>query len=254
MRAWMSRAALVAVVALAGALTSSAPPTGAVVTHPVGARPSPGCTRASPTQDQPEVPFAADGDNGAYSLEGSAAAGPLPVIFDLHAYEEPGPLQVTLSGLGPYGRAHGFTVVTPWITGRPVPLWHSVPGSRDLAWFGDLLSHVEATSCVDENRVFVTGYSNGAFMTSLIACRYSSRVAAVAPVAGIQADAPCRTTRPVPVVAFHGTADPARPLQRDAVEGRRRLAQHRWHRPDHRRGSGAIRNERDLRQGTLHTR
>ena len=207
MRARASRAALVAVVALAGAVTSAAPPSGAV-THPVGARPSPGCAPATTTPDQPDVPFSADGDNGAYTLEAPAATGPLPVIFDLHAYEEPGQLQVTLSGLGQYGQAHGFMAVTPWITGRPVPLWHSVPGSHDLAWFGDLLSHVEATTCVDENRVFVTGYSNGAFMTSLIACRYSSRVAAVAPVAGIQADPPCKTARPVPVVAFHGTADP----------------------------------------------
>jgi polyhydroxybutyrate depolymerase len=45
-------------------------------------------------------------------------------------------------------------------------------------------------------------------MSSAIACQYSGRVAAVAPVAGIQAMTPCRTTRPVPVVAFHGTADP----------------------------------------------
>jgi polyhydroxybutyrate depolymerase len=45
-------------------------------------------------------------------------------------------------------------------------------------------------------------------MASAIACQYSARVAAVAPVAGIDALAHCPTTRPVPVVAFHGTADP----------------------------------------------
>lgn len=211
----MSRVALVAFVALGGALTSvpssggAASPSSTAVPHPVRARPSSGCAHGSATQDQQAVPFSADGDNGAYTVEApGAATSPLPVIVDLHAYEEPGPLQVVLSGLGQYGRSRGFMAVTPWIAGRPVPLWHSVPGSSDLAWIGDLLSHVEATSCIDENRVFVTGYSNGAFMASLIACRYSSRVAAVAPVAGIQADPPCRTTRPVPAIAFHGTADP----------------------------------------------
>jgi polyhydroxybutyrate depolymerase len=147
---------------------------------------------------------------GAFTLELPVAppGSPRPIIIDLHAYQEPGALQVTLSGLGTYGRTQGFMTVTPWIVGRPVPLWHSLPGSRDLAWFGDLLSHIEATACIDENRVFVAGYSNGAFMASLIACRYSSRVAAVAPVAGIQAEVPCKSSRPVPVVAFHGTADP----------------------------------------------
>ena len=36
----------------------------------------------------------------------------------------------------------------------------------------------------------------------------AGRVAAVAPVAGIQDPAGCRPARPVPVVTFHGTADP----------------------------------------------
>jgi len=133
---------------------------------------------------------------------------PLPVIFDLHAYEEPGPLQVTLSGLGAYGQSHGFVTITPWIDNQRIPQWLSSVGSKDMSWFGGLLTHVEVTTCVDENRVYVTGDSNGAFMASAVACRYSSRVAAVAPVAGIQAVSLCRTTRPVPVVAFHGTADP----------------------------------------------
>jgi polyhydroxybutyrate depolymerase len=45
-------------------------------------------------------------------------------------------------------------------------------------------------------------------MTSAIACAYSDRIAAVAPVAGIRDIAGCKFTRPVPVIAFHGTADP----------------------------------------------
>jgi polyhydroxybutyrate depolymerase len=56
--------------------------------------------------------------------------------------------------------------------------------------------------------VFVTGLSMGAFASSAVACELSSRVAAVAPVAGLQAFSWCRPTRPVPVVAFQGTADP----------------------------------------------
>lgn len=201
-------------VLTAGALTQAVPAGGATQPGAVGARPSSGCSRvgqapepASPTQG---TPFAAAGEDGAYILEpsGGPADVPHPVVFDLHAYQEPGAVQVVLSGLGTYGRTQGFTTVTPWITGQPVPLWHSVPGSPDLAWFGALLSHLETVSCVDEHRVFVTGYSNGAFFTSLIACRYASRVAAVAAVSGIQAESPCRASRPVPVVAFHGTADP----------------------------------------------
>jgi polyhydroxybutyrate depolymerase len=55
--------------------------------------------------------------------------------------------------------------------------------------------------------VYVTGLSNGAFLTSAVACRYADRIAAAAPVAGIRDIDGCDPSRPVPVVAFHGTAD-----------------------------------------------
>jgi polyhydroxybutyrate depolymerase len=149
--------------------------------------------------------------NGSYieQMPADAVTGkPLPVIFDLHGYEEPGPVQAAMSTLGSYGQTHGFVTITPWIDNQPVPRWLATVGSEDMTWFGDLLTHVETTTCVDEHRVFVTGISNGAAMASAVACQFSSRVAAVATVSGIQADAPCKATRPVPVVAFHGTADP----------------------------------------------
>jgi polyhydroxybutyrate depolymerase len=186
-------------------------PAQAVTTLVVAARPSAGCTQAMPSPDAQTLGFDAANDNGSYVEQiptVAVARPPLPVIFDLHAYEEPGQVQVTLSGLGTYGQTHGFVTITPWINRPGFPYWLSSIGSKDMAWFGDLLTHVEATMCVDENRIFVTGYSNGAFMSSAIACQYSSRIAAVAPIAGIRAESPCKRTRPVPVVAFHGTADP----------------------------------------------
>ena len=59
----------------------------------------------------------------------------------------------------------------------------------------------------------MAGYSNGAFMASALACSDARTVAAVAPVAGIEADAGCRPSRRVPVIAFHGTADPSSPTR-----------------------------------------
>jgi len=191
-------------------LVAAALPVAAASLHEP-ARPSQGCAQQSVAIGEETLDYSADADNGSYTRQvpTTAAPGkPLPVIFDLHAYQEPGQLQVTFSGLGAYGQSRGFVTITPWINGRPVPYWLSTVTSKDMAWFGDLMTHVEATTCIDENRVFVTGYSNGAFMASAAACRYSSRLAAVAPVAGIQAVLPCKTARPVPVVAFHGTADP----------------------------------------------
>ena len=74
-----------------------------------------------------------------------------------------------------------------------------------------VLSHVESTLCVDQNRLFVTGYSNGAVMASVLACVDAAQVAAIAPVSGIANPANCKPSRPVSVVAFHGTSDPLIP-------------------------------------------
>jgi polyhydroxybutyrate depolymerase len=76
-----------------------------------------------------------------------------------------------------------------------------------MTFFGDLLDDVETTLCVDRSRVFVAGLSNGAMMTSAVACAFADRVAAVAPVAGLAEITGCAPARPVPMVAFHGTED-----------------------------------------------
>jgi polyhydroxybutyrate depolymerase len=43
---------------------------------------------------------------------------------------------------------------------------------------------VEAELCVDTNNVFSTGFDAGAFISYRIACQMSSRIRAIAPVAG----------------------------------------------------------------------
>ncbi len=86
----------------------------------------------------------------------------------------------------------------------------------DVAFVGDLLDTLEADLCVDPARVFSTGISNGAMMSVRLGCDLSDRIASIAPVAGLYyppfspdlaIEPPCSGTRPVPVIAFHGTAD-----------------------------------------------
>ncbi len=140
------------------------------------------------------VPPAHDGTN------------PMPVVIDLHGYSEGATLHTQVSGLGAYGDTHGFITISPQGQGTPAH-WNANMGTDDVALVGKILDDVEAGLCVDTDRVYVTGYSNGAFLTSVLACTYSDRIAAVAPVAGIRDVPGCTFDRPVPVVAFHGTDD-----------------------------------------------
>ena len=135
--------------------------------------------------------------------EGATA---LPVVVDLHGYQEGAKIHSVMSSLGAYGDTQGFITITPQGQGE-VPRWIAESGSDDVAFIGNVLDDVESTLCVDLDRIYVTGLSNGAFMTSTVACDLADRFAAAAPVAGISDIEGCDPSRPVPVIAFHGTAD-----------------------------------------------
>jgi polyhydroxybutyrate depolymerase len=174
-------------------------------------RPSAGCALAhSVAPGTSDQLLAAGGDDGGYVRQvppSYTGRVPTPVVIDLHGYEETASIQVALTQLGTYGDQHGFITISPQVAGA-VPMWQTGFTSKDVAFIGGLLQTIDDTLCVDRNRIYVTGWSNGAFLTSTIACVYAAQVAAVAPVSGIEDPAGCHPSRPVPVVAFHGTADP----------------------------------------------
>lgn len=135
---------------------------------------------------------------------------PLPLVIDFHGLSEGAEVHSKMSELSPYSQEHGFILVTPNGTGTPTK-WAINPdatGNADLVFTQDLLDQLESSLCVDTSRVYATGLSNGAFISSAVACALSDRFTAVAPVAGLLHLEPCDTTRPVPVLSFHGTADP----------------------------------------------
>jgi hypothetical protein len=53
-------------------------------------------------------------------------------------------------------------------------------GSTDVGFITSVLDRVEASRCIDQARVDVDGMSNRAFMTSVVACQLSDRIAAAA--------------------------------------------------------------------------
>lgn len=119
------------------------------------------------------------------------------------------------------GNGHFWNIPgVPLVSGNPAP-----SGARDdVRFIADVIDHVVKHNCVDARRVYVTGFSGGARMSSMVGCRLADRVAAVAPVAGLRAGraagaeftepdaADCRPSRPLPVLAVHGTDDPTNPF------------------------------------------
>ena len=135
---------------------------------------------------------------------------PLPIVFGLHALSVPHQVVAGLIGFTDMAPRYQFIGVAP--SGRldgPIPYWLAAPAvdNYDVTFIGDLLDLLEAELCVDPARVYSTGMSNGGQMSSVLACQLPDRITAVAPVAGVEFPETCRRG-PVPVIAFHGTADP----------------------------------------------
>jgi len=112
-------------------------------------------------------------------------------------------------GLIPDGAGFDWNVPgVALIGGRPVPSG----AANDVKFLTSLVGILEHDYCVNANEVYATGFSGGAREASQLACDESSVFAAVAPVSGLRRPSTCPTTRAVPIIAFHGSADDIDPF------------------------------------------
>lgn len=142
--------------------------------------------------------------------------GRLPLVLDLHGSGGNAAGQARNSGFETLAATERFLVAT--LEGENNRWNVPVQAGRadDVAYVSDVIDHVAARVCIDLSRVYMTGFSGGARMTSLAACKLGSRLAAVAPVSGLRWPAPC-DGRAVPVLTFHGLADPQNPYDGHAA-------------------------------------
>ena len=131
----------------------------------------------------------------------------VPLVVDLHGYSEGDELHASRTGMSAHGDEHGFVTVTPHGLGD-VPQWDLRVDGVDVAFVGDVIDDVEATLCIDPDRIYVTGHSMGGFLISTIACSpLATRIAAYAPVAGMRLVEPCDPPRTSPALVIHATDD-----------------------------------------------
>jgi polyhydroxybutyrate depolymerase len=181
----------------------------------VAARPSAGCGTSTVRRLHRERQTMQVAGEERYYLRSSPPAHdgttPLPLVVDLHGLAEGAERAADTGRFDDLGDTEGFVSVFPNGSGAPVH-WdqHLDPSkpNHDFEFIDSMLDNVEHDLCIDEARVYVTGLSYGAIMSSALACARSTRFAAMAPVSGIEHPDACTPARPVPVLAFHGTADP----------------------------------------------
>jgi polyhydroxybutyrate depolymerase len=142
-------------------------------------------------------------------------AKPTPLVISMHGAGGWPAQQRDLSRWNLLADAHGFIVVYPSGSGTP-RIWHVEEGAElkgDIQFISDLIDKLEADYDIDPARIYVNGLSNGGGMSFVLSCVMSKRIVAAGMVAAAQTlpSSWCTESPPVPMIAFHGTADPIVP-------------------------------------------
>jgi polyhydroxybutyrate depolymerase len=143
---------------------------------------------------------------------------PMPMVLNLHGLGGNLDQQEALSGLSATADAAGFVVVYPQAGASVWNIQAGDIGAIDVDFVREIILYLEERLSIDPARVYATGFSNGGGMAHRLACDLADRIAAIAPVSGAyMQDEPCEPGRPVPVLAFHGTADRYAPFVNEKV-------------------------------------
>lgn len=142
---------------------------------------------------------------------------PTPLVISMHGAAGWPVQQMKLSRWNRLAASKGFIVVYPAGVGGGGPrAWHVDRGPglmRDVRFIAPLIDTLQVRYNIDPMRIYANGLSNGGGMAFVLSCTLSSRIAAVGIVAAAQL-LPwswCADHRPVPMIEFHGTADPVTP-------------------------------------------
>jgi polyhydroxybutyrate depolymerase len=150
-------------------------------------------------------------------------AKPTPLVISIHGFAEWPAHQRDISHWNKLADQYGFIVVFPSGTGFFPMHWRIMNDAHrasedprlDVQFISDLIDKLESQYNLDPRRIYANGLSNGAGMSFALACKLSERIAAIGGVSGAYLTpwSECVQSRPVPMIAFHGTADPIIPYQ-----------------------------------------
>lgn len=131
------------------------------------------------------------------------------MVLNFHGVLVKGKTQAAFSQFNEVADSAGFIVCYP---NGILNSWNVGFGGYqdDVGFVSLLIDSLHAQYNIDLKRVYATGMSNGAFLCYRLACELSSKIAAIAPVAGEMVNSIAKNCRPdiaIPVMHIHGTRD-----------------------------------------------
>ena len=202
--------------------------------------------RATPGTVQATLPFGGLDRRYLLTVPpGYNGRSPAPLVINLHGFGGTGQSQNATTDMPALAGARGYVVVAP--DGGPLrvplvlvpgaqgasqfegqPFWNvfepgivdfgpphgqnlgidaSAIGADDVGFVTQLIDTLSQQLCIDANRVYAAGMSNGAGMATTLGCELANRLAAIVPVSGVNLTGRCLGHAPVSVLAIHGAAD-----------------------------------------------
>jgi polyhydroxybutyrate depolymerase len=147
---------------------------------------SPGCGKAARPGALAAQHVNVAGRDRAYLLvipDAYAPQTPYPVVFVLHGGGGNAQGARTQTDLERASAGRAIFVYPDAVSGN-WDLDSPAASNADVALFDALLLTTHNTLCTDPRRVFVTGFSNGAYMANQLACRRGERIRAIVTHAG----------------------------------------------------------------------
>jgi polyhydroxybutyrate depolymerase len=152
-----------------------------------------------------------DGMTRTYEIHVPATydgAIPTPLVVGLHGFASSAAQHARLSGMNDVSDREGFIAIYPsgfagsWNAGECCGA-ASVAGLDDAGFVVEAVEDAASRLCLDTERVYLSGTSNGGMLAHRLACEQADLFAAVAVVSGRMPASFCMPSRPVPLVAFH---------------------------------------------------
>lgn len=169
-----------------------------------------------------------------YSPFSSPDSMPRPVLLSLHGGGGNASLQAASSLLNSTAQVEKFYVLYPEGTGA-IQTFNAgaccgtaqTQNVNDVQYINAILDDFGAAFAIDSQKVYATGFSNGAIMTHRLACELSNRISGIAAVSGGSGEFDgnlnryfqCTPARPIPVLLIHASNDRNYPIAGGVGEG-----------------------------------
>ena len=182
--------------------------------------------KVSAQSQQKREHITVDGITREFIVYTPAVSSPdkLPVLISLHGRLGTGDGMMKFADFRPIADKEKFIIVCPdgidrsWNDGRETPAHKK--GINDIKFIDQLITYILNTYHANEQRIYVTGMSNGGFMTSRLACELSNRIAAIAVVgASMDKGMEYHPVKPMPAMYIQGTKDPLVPYNGGTMKG-----------------------------------